>query len=592
MRMTRLFSQTLRNTPAEAEITSHQLLLRAGFIRQLAAGIFSYLPLARRSLNKIENIMRDEINAIGGQEITMPVVHPAEIWQESGRWYKIGSEMGRFKDKNGRDMVLSMTHEEVVADLVRKEIRSHRQLPQLVYHIQTKWRDDPRPRGGLIRVREFTMKDSYSLDADWDGLEKQYRAHYQAYFNIYNRCGLPVKAVKSDVGMMGGHMAHEFMYLTQNGEDTLMICQVCNYAANRQVARAQKLKPAEDVQKPLMKVATPACKTIDDLAKYLKIDRSQTAKAVFMIATVIEDKQIYEKFIFAIVRGDMEVNETKLANVVKASDLRPATEAEIRITGAEPGYASPLGLKNVMVVVDDLIPQSSNLVSGANQEGYHYLNVNYGRDYQADLIGDITIAQSNDPCPECGAPLKSVRGVEVGNIFKLGTHFSEALGCNYLDTDGKMKPVVMGSYGIGSGRLLACVAEEHQDQYGLSWPITIAPYSVQLVLLAGKSQLDSLNPKDTAEKIFTQLQEENIEVLYDDRDESPGVKFNDADLIGNPIRLTVSERALSNGGVEYKRRDQAGKLIIPLENIISKVIDDIDGMNKAISERCIEVQYL
>ncbi|OGO61196.1 MAG: proline--tRNA ligase [Chloroflexi bacterium RBG_19FT_COMBO_49_13] len=591
MRMTRLFSQTLRDTPTEADIPSHQLLLRAGYIRQLAAGIFSYLPLAQRSLTKIENIMRQEIDAIGGQEITMPVVHPAEIWQESGRWYKIGSEMGRFKDKNGRDMVLSMTHEEVVADLARKEIRSYRQLPQLIYHIQTKWRDDPRPRAGLIRVREFTMKDSYSLDADWEGLDKQYRAHYQAYFNIYHRCSLPARAVKSDVGMMGGQMAHEFMYLTPSGEDTLMICPVCGYSVNRQIARFAKSIPVQENPKPIEKIATPNCKSIEDLANYLGIDQSQTAKAVFTVASVVQDKKKIEKFIFAVVRGDMEVNETKLANAINAIDLRPATEEEIRATGAVPGYASPVDLTNVLVVVDDIIPQSANLVSGANDDGYHLLNVNYGRDYQANIISDITTARPGDPCPECHAPLQAARGVEVGNIFKLGTHFSEAFGCNFLDQSGQTKPIVMGSYGIGSGRLLACIAEQHHDQFGLSWPITVAPYTVHMVLLAGKNKSGGQNTREVADQLYAQFKSASIEVLLDDRDESPGVKFNDADLIGNPLRITVSERALSNGGVEYKRRDQPEKTVISLDQAISRTLEDVQLMENEITKKCVEIPY-
>ncbi|KAF0107401.1 MAG: prolyl-tRNA synthetase [Anaerolineaceae bacterium] len=336
MRLSQLFGQTLRNAPTEAEVVSHQLLMRAGFIRPLGAGIFSYLHLAKRSMQKIESILRDEMEKIGGQEISMPVVHPAEVWKETGRWYQIGSEMGRFKDKNDRDMVLAMTHEEVVADLVRREVQSYKQLPRLVYHIQTKWRDDPRPRAGLIRVREFTMKDSYSLDTDWDGLDKQYRAHYQAYFNIYRRCGLNVIAVKSDTGMMGGKLAHEYMYLTPIGEDTLILCDKCGYTANRQVARFQKTPAAPEELKPIEKVKTPACKSIEELANFLGLPKSKTAKAVFFVATIPEGEELTEKFIFAVIRGDMELNETKLANAVGARDLRPATEDEIKAIGAVP----------------------------------------------------------------------------------------------------------------------------------------------------------------------------------------------------------------------------------------------------------------
>jgi prolyl-tRNA synthetase len=570
--MSQLFSQTLREAPAEAEIASHQLLLRAGFIRQLAAGIFTYLPLARRILNKIEAIIRSEMEVIGGQEITMPVVHPADIWKETRRWYEIDAEMARFQDRSGRDMVLAMTHEEVVADLVRRQVHSYRQLPQMLFHIQTKFRDDPRPRAGLIRVREFTMKDSYSLDADWDGLDRQYRAHYQAYFNIFRRCGLPVMAVKADVGMMGGSMAHEFMYLTDIGEDTLILCKDCGFSANRQVAAFRKTLPEKETPLPVEKVATPGCKSIEELVNFLGVPKARTAKAVFLMATILVGEQKYERLIFAVVRGDMEVNETKLAHAVNAQFLRPATEAEIRAVGAVPGYASPVGLKNALVVVDDAIPLSPNLVAGANEDGFHLMNTNFGRDYQADRVVDIAAAQEGGACPACGFPLQAVRGVEVGNIFKLGTHYSEVMGCTYLDANGQSHPVVMGSYGIGIGRLMACIAEEHHDEYGLIWPVSVAPYPLHLVALAGKGSADTLN---IAEQLYADLHSAGIETLYDDRSESPGVKFNDADLIGLPIRLTVSERALKAGGVELKRRDLADREVVPLNQAIERVQKEI-----------------
>lgn len=575
MRMSQLFSQTIRETPTYAEITSHQLLLRAGFIRQLGAGIFSYLPLAKRSLSKIENIMRDEINAIGGQEIEMPVVHPAEIWQESGRWYQIGSDMSRFKDKNNHDMVLSMTHEEVIACLVRDEIRSYRQLPQLLYHIQTKWRDDPRPRAGLIRAREFTMKDSYSLDADQKGLDKQYEAHFHAYQKIFQRCSLPVTTVKSDTRIMGGNIAHEFMYLASVGEDTLMICDNCGYSANRQIAVHKKQSILDEHEQPLVKVATPDCKTIDDLAAYLSIPTYKTAKAVFMIATIPKGKERLERFVFVIVRGDMDVNETKLANILHAITLRPAVDAEIRAVGAVPGYASPVGLKNVMVVVDDIIPHCNNLVSGANIMGYHLRNVNFGRDYQAETVADITLTKDGDECIVCSQPLRSVRGVEVGNIFKLGTRYSETMGCNYLDSDGKSHLIYMGSYSIGTGRLLACIVEEHHDDHGIIWPISVSPYKIHMIVLPWKTGKNGGEGPYKAEMLYQKLNEEHTDCLIDDREESPGVKFNDADLIGIPIRLTISERSLKNGGVEYKRRDKPEKLVIPFENIISALNEEI-----------------
>jgi len=577
MRLSHLFGETLREAPADAEFISHQLLVRAGYIRQLGTGIFSYLPLARRVMDKIEDIMREEMNAIGGQEMTMPVVHPAEVWKETGRWYQIGSEMGRMKDSTGRDMVLAMTHEEVVTDLVRDIIHSYRQLPALIYHIQTKWRDEPRSRGGLIRVREFTMKDSYSLDRDWEGLDKQYWAHYRAYFNIFDRCDLPTIAVESDVGMMGGKQAHEFMYLTPIGEDTLVICDACGYTANRQVATFRKPEPEPEAPQPLEKVPTPDTKTIEDLAAFLGIPQSKTAKAVFMVATITEGEEDVQKFVFAVVRGDMDLNETKLANAVKAKELRPAHEEEIRAIGAEPGYGSPIGIQreNVIVVVDDLVTKSPNLVAGANEDGYHFLNVNYGRDFTADIVADIVAAADGYACPECGAPLRTVRGVEVGNIFKLGTRYSAAMGALFQDKDGKRKPVIMGSYGIGVGRLMASVVEEHHDDYGIIWPITIAPYQVHIVALKGGY--------DVAEQLYQALQDAGVEVLYDDRTEpSPGEKFNDADLIGVPLRLTVGGRSLKKGGVELKRRAEKDIALVPVEDVVDRVKAEIEAMTEAI----------
>jgi prolyl-tRNA synthetase len=572
MRMSRLFGRTLREAPADAEVTSHQLLLRAGFIRQLGTGIFSYLPLARRSMSKIEAIMRQEINAIGGQEMTMPVVHPADLWQETGRWYQIGSEMGRFKDKNDRDMVLAMTHEEVVTNLARTEIRSYRQLPALVYHIQTKWRDDPRPRAGLIRVREFTMLDSYSLDLDFDGLAEQYRSHYAAYFRIFGRCGVPALAVQSDVGMMGGKLAHEFMYVTPIGEDTLILCDACGYTANRQVATFGKPQPEPEEPLPLERLATPHTSTISDLAAFVGVPESRTAKAVFMMAAMGDT----EKFVFAMIRGDMEVNETKLANAVQARDLRPATEAEIRGVGATPGYASPLGLTDVLVVVDELIPHSPNLVAGANEEGFHLRNTNYGRDYTAAVVADIAVARDGDPCPRCAGPLHTARGVEIGNIFQLGTRYTDMLGANYLDAQGRAQPIVMGSYGIGVGRLLACIAEEHHDEQGLIWPVTVAPFHVHLVLLQGAEA--------EADAVYRELTAAGVEVLYDDRGESAGVKFADADLLGMPLRITMGKRSLKEGGAELKRRNRPDKVIVPLAELAAAVKAEIAVLEAEIAD--------
>ena len=563
MKLSRLFGTTLREAPTEAEVISHQLLLRAGFIRPLAAGIFSYLPLAQRTLVNIMRIIRAEMDAIGGQEISMPVVHPAELWQQTGRWDAIGAEMGRFTDRNNRAMALAMTHEEVVAALTKSEIRSYRQLPALVYQLQTKWRDDPRPRAGLIRVREFTMLDSYSLDATWEGLDAQYQAHYEAYFNIFRRCELPVVAVQSDTGMMGGQMAHEYMYLTPIGEDSLLFCDSCGYSANRQAARFSRPTPAAEAPLPLERVATPHASSIAELAAFLNIPAARTAKAVFFMAEPADGSPAF--LVFAVVRGDMEVNETKLANAVQARDLRPATDVEIRAIGAEPGYASPVGLRGARVVVDELIPASPNLVAGANEIGYHLRNVNYGRNFTADQVVDLAAATEGSPCPQCGAAMRLSRGVEVGNIFKLGTKYTDALECGFSDENGQIRPVIMGSYGIGVGRLLACIAEQHHDENGLCWPAEVAPYPVHLTLLSGKTG----EPDAVAQALAAELTAAGLEPLFDDRAESAGVKFADADLIGLPLRITVSERALKQGGVEFKPRRASERFIVPLENAVA-----------------------
>lgn len=571
MRMSQLFGVTLREPPTGTEAVSHQLLLRAGYIRQLGQGLFSYLPLARRSMTNIERILREEMARIGGQEITMPVVHPAEVWKATGRWYAVGPEMARFLDRKEREMVLAMTHEEVVAQLCLSEIRSYRQLPLLVYHLQTKFRDDPRPRAGLIRVREFTMKDSYSLDADEAGLDRQYQAHYQAYFTIFGRCKLPVIAVGSDVGMMGGSQAHEYMYLTPVGEDTLVICDACGFAANRQVAGFAKPKLAPEAPRSLEEVATPETPTIEALAQFLGVPKTRTAKAVMLIAGHEESGGTREEFIFALIRGDMEVNETKLANAVNADWLRPATEAEILAVGAVPGYASPIGLSGITVVVDDALPDSPNLAIGANRAGYHLLNANIPRDITPHVVADIAAAADGCACSVCGAVLRAVRGVEVGNIFKLGTRYTQAVGATYLDASGVEQPIVMGSYGIGVGRLLACVAEEHHDERGLCWPISIAPYHVALVALAGRNP----DVRVVADRLYAELQAAGVEVLYDDREERAGVKFADADLIGLPLRVTISANTLARGSLEIKRRTASQAELAPLDDAIRHVQEQL-----------------
>ena len=565
MRMSMLFGRTLREAPSGVEVEGHKLLLRAGFVRQLSAGVFSYLPLAKRSIGKIEDILREEMEAVGGQEVSMPVVQPADVWKRSGRYRSTGRELIRLRDRRDREMVLAMTHEEIVAGLAEGEVDSYQRLPRLVYQIQTKFRDDPRPRAGLIRAREFTMKDAYSLDRDEEGLDRQYRTLYETYFRIFARCGLPTIAVGADVGIMGGSLSHEFMYLSPIGEDTIRICDCCGYKANRQVATFRKPIPETEEQRPIEKISTPGTDTIEALARSLRIPKPRTAKAVFMVATI----EGSERFVFAVVRGDMELNETKLANAVGASELRPALHEEIRAVGAEPGFGSPLGVDGALVVADDAIPSSPNLVAGANEEGFHFANVNYGRDYEADVVADLTSAEDGSPCPECGSAMRAGQGVEVGNIFKLGRRYSEALGASFLDRDGKHKPVVMGSYGIG--RLLACIAEEHHDEDGLVWPVSVTPYQVHLL---------AAEVGEKAEGLYEGLRSVGIEVLYDDRDESLGTRFKDADLIGIPLRLTLTPRSLRRGGVEVKVRGDTESQIFSIDEVVEVVQSKIADLQR------------
>jgi prolyl-tRNA synthetase len=564
MRLSKLFFTSLRDNPAEAEMASHRLLVRAGYVRQLGAGIYSLLPLGFRVSQRIEQIIREEMDAIGGQEMEMPVVHPADLWRESGRYAKIGPEMVRFKDRGGRDMVLAMTHEEVVADLLRDIVKSYRQLPAIVYHFQTKFRDEPRARGGLIRVREFVMKDSYTLDPDEAALEISYMAHYHAYERIFGRLGLETVVVGADVGIMGGSLAHEFMVLNEAGEDTLVICDACGYASNQQIATVAKPEPAAEEPRPTEEVATPEAPTIAALAALLGVGEARTAKATFFVTGD-------GRLLTAIVRGDFEVNETKLSNAVKAvGGLRPAHVEEIAAAGMVPGYASPIGATGTTVVVDDLAARSPNLVAGANRHGYHLLNVNVGRDFTPDLVTDITNARPGDACPNCGKPVALRQGIEVGNIFKLGTDFTEKLGATYLAEDGSRRLIVMGSYGIGLGRAMACIVEAHHDEKGIAWPAAVAPYAAHLVALSA-----SRDPAvaEAAEGLYQRLTDAGVEVLYDDRDESPGVKLTDAELLGMPRIVTVSPRSLAAGGAELTERATGERSVRPIAEVEATLRD-------------------
>jgi prolyl-tRNA synthetase len=558
MRLSQLFFATLRDDPADAEMASHRLLVRAGYVRQLGSGIYSLLPLGFRVNKRVEQVIREEMDRIGCQEIEMPVVHPADVWRASGRYDAVGPELGRFKDRNGRDMVLAMTHEEVVGLLLADIIKSYRQLPVQVYHFQTKWRDEPRARGGLIRVREFVMKDAYSCDRDEEGLDASYWAQHGAYVRIFERLGLETIAVSSDVGMMGGSQAHEFMVLNPAGEDVLVICEACGYAANRQVAVVPKSDPEPEDAFPIEEVATPGATTIASFAKFLGIGPERTAKAAFFVAGD-------GRLITAIVRGDYEVNETKLVNATKATGgLRPATIEEIKAAGMEPGYGSPIGAHGTVVVVDDLVARSPNLVAGANREGFHYRNVNVGRDFVADVAADITNVQEGDACPQCGMAVILRNGIEVGNIFKLGTKYADAAGATYLGEDGREHPIIMGSYGIGVGRNVACIVEAHHDDKGIIWPAEVAPYAAHLVAIGA-----ARDPQvaELAERLHALSIEAGREILYDDRDESPGVKFTDAELLGMPWILTVSPRSLAAGGVEVTERATGERSTRPIVEV-------------------------
>jgi prolyl-tRNA synthetase len=576
MRFSRLFGRTLRDDPAEAEIVSHRLLQRAGFIKPLAAGIYTQMPLGWRVCQKIMDIFRYEMEALGCQEMAMPILNPAEIWQETGRWDSVGPALVKWKDRNQRDMALAMTHEETLTDILKTELASYKQLPILVYHIQTKVRDEPRARGGLIRVREFIMKDAYSVHVDQADIDQFYPQMVQAYRNIYEACDLETVEVEADSGMMGGSASHEFMVLSDSGEDTIFISSDGSYAANAERAVFDKGTLPEESLAELEEVHTPNCQTIAEVADFLGVPQTRTVKAVFYIA-----ENETEDFIFVVIRGDLPVNEVKLANALGGLNFRPAMDDEIEAVGAVPGYASPIGLskdlghgRKLMIVADDSAVNFPNLVGGANKPDYHLKNTNAHRDYEPDIIADIALAQAGDQCVDSEARLKLHRGVEVGHCFKLGKRYSEAMKVTFLDENGKAQAPVMGSYGIGVGRLMAAIVEQHHDEYGIIWPEAVAPFDLHLVSL-GKNPADGVSQQ--AEAIYEDLQAAGLAVLFDDRRESPGVKFADADLIGIPWRVTVSTRSLKEGGVEVKRRSEAERQVIPLADFMDFVFEEIWG---------------
>ncbi|MFD3162425.1 proline--tRNA ligase [Herpetosiphon sp. NSE202] len=541
MRMSSGFGRTLREAPSEAELTAHQLILRAGLARQLLAGGMALLPLGMRVFRRIEALMHAELAAIGAGEFRTPVVHAASLWQQTGRYAQYGEAMLRFENRNQQALLFAPTHEEAVAELARREVDSYRQLPSLLYQIHTKYRDELRVRGGLLRLREFTMLDAYSLDADWAGLDAVYDRVALAFETIFERCGVRFTAVEADGGEMGGREPREYMAFSGSGEDTLAVCQSCNYAANSEVAVRGQAAATNEILPAMSEIATPACTTIAELATFLQVSEAQTAKAVFFNSE--------KGLIFVVVRGDREVNEIKLRAAAGVSVLEAATLEQISAVGAVAGYASPVGLSNVTVIADHSVVGVGGLVAGANRSGYHLQNVVYGRDWQATIVADIANVEAGDACPSCGASLSLERGIEIGHIFKLGTRYTEALGATYLDPQGQAQPIVMGSYGIGLERLLQVIIEQHHDEKGIVWPASVAPFDLHLVQLGASATVS-----DAANQLYQQLHAAGVSVLYDDRNESAGVKFNDADLLGMPWRLTVGERGLKQNTVELRNR--------------------------------------
>jgi prolyl-tRNA synthetase len=569
--MSKLVGRRLKEDPKDAKTVSHQYLLRGGYMRMVSTGIYSILPLGYRVINKIETIIREEMNAAAGQEVLMPVVLPAELWEESGRYQTVGSELLRFKDRNEKAMLLGMTHEEAVVHMARTEVTSYKQLPVMLYQIQTKYRDEARARGGLIRCREFTMKDGYSFHTNQADLEQYYEVMHQAYVNIFRRLGMTdVVSIESNSGMMGGKVSHEFIAIADCGEDTIIISEDGSYRANREVATADWKFEKAPVQE-LEKVHTPGKKTIEEVASFLNAAAENTGKAVFYQNA--QSGQV----IFALIRGDFEVNEIKLQNLTKTPELKFADDESIRKIGCEPGYASPLNIdkQKVVIVVDRSAAESANLIVGANEPDYHYRNFNFERDLGTDgiLVADIATVRDGDPAPTTGSPLRLSRGIEVGNIFQLGTRYSAAMNCNYLDPNGKSQPMVMGCYGIGVGRAMASVIEQCNDEYGPVWPITIAPYEVQLC---------SLDPKkpgvgETADRLYADLTAAGLEVLYDDRGEKAGFMFNDADLIGIPFRLIVGARNLAEGKIELKIRGEKESTLLDAAEAVATIRRMVTG---------------
>ncbi|WP_310600391.1 proline--tRNA ligase [Desulfobulbus sp.] len=564
MRYSQLLLPTTKETPSEAEVVSHQLLVRGGFIRKLTSGMYTYLPLGFLALQKVVGIVREEMNRAGAQEILMPMVQPGDLWQESGRWKKYGPELLRFRDRHDRDYCLGPTHEEVVTDIARRELQSYRQLPINLYQIQTKFRDEIRPRFGLMRGREFVMKDAYSFDVDDAGAGRSYEIMRQAYTRIFERCGLEFRAVEADSGAIGGSFSHEFMVLAETGEDTLVICEACPYAANvEKAAIAPSTETvAEGARAAVCKVATPGLKQVDKVAEFLKVDPDKVIKTMIYLA----DGQP----VAALVRGDREVQSVKLKNLLGANEVESLNEEQVwQQTRLPVGYMGPLGLE-IKVVADQEVMHMVDAVTGANEKGFHCTGVNPGRDFEPDVVGDLRQIAVDDRCPVCGGSLRLKEGIEVGHIFKLGTNYSEAMEATFQDSDGQEKPFIMGCYGIGVSRVVAAAIEQNHDAKGIIFPVPLAPFQVIVLNLGPKDETFCL----AAETLYNGLKARGVDVLYDDRDERPGSKFNDADLLGIPYRLTVGKTYEKEGKVELRaRRTGATELLAP-----EQAVDHIAGL--------------
>ncbi|NQW17263.1 MAG: proline--tRNA ligase [Chloroflexi bacterium] len=555
MRLTRYFGKTLRQAPSDADTISHQLLVRAGYIQQLAAGSYQFLPLGWRMQQKISDIIREEMDAAGALEVSMPVIQPREIWEQSGRAETFIPPLAGFQDRRGREMVVAPTHEEAVTTMVKANVNSYRDLPVNLYQIQTKFRDEPRPRAGLLRTREFMMKDAYSFDATQESLDNSYDLMVKAYINIFTRCGLEVAIVEADSGGIGGKDSQEFILLAENGEDVVLLCENGDYGANVEKAEFVKQPNPEESPLEMEEIATPGIKTIDELAKSLGIPTNKTAKAVFYT--------VGGEVIVVTIRGDLDVNEVKLRNILGGVEPRFSTPKEVANSNLVPGSASAVGLDGIRSIVDDSLTLGSNFVAGANKEGFHIKNVNFPRDFKGDIVADIAKATAGDVCPRDGGIFHDARGIEVGHVFKLGTIYSKDFDANFLDETGESHPIIMGCYGLGVSRLVGGIVEAHHDENGMTLPAAIAPYLVYLASL----NVDDEGVREAADGLYAELTNAGLDVLYDDRDEKPGVKFKDADLIGIPVRVVVSRRGLNNGQIELKLRTDREATLVPTAEV-------------------------